>query len=377
VTSSQVAWRILTHERARNVLTIGGIFVSILMIFLQLGFYSSVPKAGMLVYNHLRFDIILTSSSYVFQEQAYEFPRERLHEALALAEVRSAAPFYEGEASWLNTVGGLRRDVFVMACKLADKCFRVEDIESDEARLQQPDTVLIDTATLAMFGPQTSGHRAEVNRRAVEIAGHYRLGTGFTGLGAIVTSDLNFSRIFPQRSLADVNFGLLRLRPGADAGEVAARLRRLMPPDVRVFTRDELARYEETFWRTRTSTGLIFGFGVVVSVVVGAVILYQALTTQVVRQLPQYATLRAIGYADRQLHRIVLNIALITSGIAFVPSWIAAIGAYAKVRDLARLPIEMTAMRVIVVFLVVIAMSAATALVAARKLRRADPADLF
>jgi putative ABC transport system permease protein len=372
-----VAWRILMHERARNILTIGGIFVSILMIFLQLGFYSSVPKAGMLVYNHLRFDLILTSSSYVFQEQAYEFPRERLYEALALPEIRSAVPFYQSEGSWLNSAEGLRRDIFVMACNLADRCFRDEDIEEQQALLQRPDTVLIDAATLAMFGPQTTGHHAEINRREVEIVGRYRLGTGFTGLGAAVMSDLNFARSFPDRSLAEVNFGLLRLRPGADPAPVAAALRRLMPPDVQVFTRDELARYEEAFWRTRTSTGLIFGFGVAVSVVVGFVILYQALTTQVVRQLPQYATLRAIGYTDRQLHHIVLSIAVFTSGVAFLPAWIAAIATYAKVRDLARLPIEMTAARVVVVFVVVIAMSTATALVAAQKLRRADPADLF
>jgi putative ABC transport system permease protein len=377
VTGREVAWRIFVHEKARNVLTVGGIFISILMIFLQLGFYSSVPKAGMLVYNHLRFDIMLTSSSYVFQVQAYDFPRERLYQALAVPEVRSAAPFYQGEASWLNTAQGWRRDIFVMACKLADNCFDVADIESQADRLQEPDTVLIDTATLAMFGPQTPGHHTEINGRAVEIAGRYRLGAGFTGLGVVTTSDLNFARIFPDRSLADVTFGLVSLRPGASADEVAARLRRIMPADVRVFTRKELAYYEETFWRTRTSTGLIFGFGVIVSIVVGAVILYQALTTQVVRQLPQYATLRAIGYTDRQLLGIVLAIAVFTSGAALLPSWIAAIATYAEVRELARLPIEMTAERVIGVFVVVIVMSAFTALIAAQKLRRADPADLF
>lgn len=372
-----IAWQMLMHERGRNVLTVGGIFISILMIFLQLGFFSSVPKAGMLVYDHLRFDIMMTSSSYVFQEQAYEFPRERLYEALALPEIQSAAPIYQGEASWLNGPDGLRRDLFVMGFRLTDESFRVDDIERQQARLQRPDTVLIDDATLAMFGPQTPGYHAEINRRDIEIAGRYRLGTGFTGLGAVVTSDLNFARIFPERSLAEVNLGLLTLSPGSNSEAVATQLRHMMPPDVRIFTRDELARYEETFWRTRTSTGLIFGFGVVVSVVVGAVILYQALTTQVVRQLPQFATLRAIGYTDHQIRHIVLNIALLTAGIAFLPSWVAAIATYAKVRDLARLPIEMTATRVIIVFVVVVVMSAATALVAVRKVHRVDPADLF
>ena len=81
-----VAWRMLTHEKGRNTLAVGGILVAVLMIFLQLGFYDCVPKAGMLIYNGLRFDILLTSSSYVSQVQSYDFPRARLYQALSLPE---------------------------------------------------------------------------------------------------------------------------------------------------------------------------------------------------------------------------------------------------------------------------------------------------
>ena len=197
------------------------------------------------------------------------------------------------------------------------------------------------------------------------------------GLGVILVSDQNFLELVSNRSLTGVNFGLIRLNDSADANRVANNLRAIMPADTRVFTRAELLNHETSYYLVRTSTGLIFGFGVVMSIVVGAVILYQALTTQVVRQLPQYATLRAIGYTDRQLLGIVLAIAVFTSGVALLPSWIAAIATYAEVRELARLPIEMTAERVVGVFVVVIVMSAFTALIAAQKLRRADPADLF
>src|SRR5262249_48506663 len=79
-----VAWRMLTHEKGRNSLAIGGIFIAVLMIFLQLGFYNCVPKGGMLTYNGLRFDILLTSASYVSQVQSYDFPRQRLYQALSL-----------------------------------------------------------------------------------------------------------------------------------------------------------------------------------------------------------------------------------------------------------------------------------------------------
>lgn len=375
--STLLAWRILLHEKGRNALAVAGIFIAILMIFLQLGFYASVPRAGMLVYNQLAFDIMLTSSDYVFQEQSYDFPRQRLDQALSIPDVANVSPMYQGEAQWLNTTDRLRRDVFVMGFRLEDDSVSVPDIRRQRSLLQRNDTVLVDSMTLPMYGPQVRGHVVEIADRAVEIAGTYLLGTGFLGLGAVVTSDLNFVRIFPRRSLDNVNLGLVTLKDGSDPGLVAARLRSILPPDTRVFTRAELDAYEETFWRKRTSTGLVFGFGVIVSIVVGMVILYQTLATQIIRHLPQYATFKAIGYTDGFLQRVVLSLALITAGVAFVPALATAVMAYDKLRTLARLPIEMTPARVAVVLVIALTMSGATALLAVSKVRRVDPADLF
>lgn len=375
--STLLAWRILLHEKGRNALAVAGIFIAILMIFLQLGFYASVPRAGMLVYNQLAFDIMLTSSDYVFQEQSYDFPRRRLYQALSIPDVASVSPMYQGEAQWLNTTDRLRRDVFVMGFRLDDDSVRVPDIRRQRSLLRRDDTVLVDNMTLPMYGPQIRGQVVEIADRAVEIAGTYLLGTGFLGLGAVVTSDLNFIRIFPRRSLDRVNLGLVTLKDGSDPGLAAARLRALLPPDTRVFTRAELDAYEETFWRKRTSTGLVFGFGVAVSVVVGMVILYQTLATQIIRHLPQYATFKAIGYTDGYLQRVVLSLALITAGLAFVPALATAVMAYDKLRTLARLPIEMTPARIVLVLVIALTMSGATALLAVSKVRRVDPADLF
>jgi len=370
-------WRLLWHEKGRNALAVGGIFIAVLMIFLQLGFYSCVPKGGMQVYDQLRFDLLMTSTSYVFQGQSYDFPRRRLYQALSLPEVISAAPFYQSEASWLNMESRLRRDVFVMAFNPDDDIFKQDDIGRQREVIKRPDTVLVDAATLAVYGPQASGRPVEIGERAVTIGGRYSIGTGFLGLGVVLTSDLNFVRMFPDRSLATVSLGLIRLNPGANAGEVAARLRQILPADTKIFTNSELEAEEVKYWRTRTATGLIFGFGVAISIVVGIVILYQTMATQVIRHLAQYATLKAIGYTDGYLSGIVVSMAVTLAAIAFVPSLAAALIVYDKVRAITRLPIEMTAARLAAVLVLSLAMSALSALIAARILRRANPADLF
>ena len=372
-----IAWRILIYEKGRNMLAMAGIFIAVVMIFLQLGFYASVPEGGMQVYNHMRFDLLMTSSAYVAQSLPYDFPRQRLYQALSLPEVESVAPFYQAEVAWLNQEEGVRRDLFVMAFKPTDNIFTVPDIEGRLDVIQRPDTVLVDTTTKPIFGPQTSGRRIEIGERSMEIGGRFVLGIGFFGLGGVVTSDLNFLRIFPYRSLATVTLGLVRLKPGSSPDQVAGRLREVLPADTRVFTRPELEANDSDFWKTHTSTGIVFGFGVIISIVVGLVILYQTLATQVTRQLPQYATLKAMGYADAFLLQVVVGLAMVMASLAFIPAFAAAVAIYAKVRTMTPLPVEMTVARVAGVFGISVAMSAGSALIAARILRRADPADLF
>jgi putative ABC transport system permease protein len=373
-----VAWRILIHEIGRNALAMGGMFIAVLMIFLQLGFYYSVPKGGMMIYNHLRFDLLMTSSAYVVQAQSYSFPRRRLYQAFSQPEVDSVAPFYQaGGAQWLNREAGIRRDVFVMAFKPADKIFAVPEIEQQLDVIQHPDTVLVDAGTLPMYGAQTRGRKVEIGDRTMEIGGRYVLGTGFVGLGVVVTSDQNFLRIFPQYSLGAVNLGLIKLKPGSNADDVARRIREIIPADTMVFTRPEIEAHEIAYWQTRTATGVVFGFGVVVSIVVGMVIVYQTLATQVTRHLPQYATLKAMGYTDSFLHEIVMGLAAIMAIIAFVPALAGALVIYDRVRTITRLPIEMTTERLITVLLLSVAISTVSALIATRTLQRADPADLF
>jgi putative ABC transport system permease protein len=372
-----VAWRILTHEKGRSALAMGGILVALLLIFLQLGFYASVPEGGLLFYEAMHFDLMLASSAYVFEAQSSSFPRRRLYQAMELPEIASADALYHGSGRWLNSEASLARDVFVMGFRPGDVIFNVPEIERQADILREPDTILVDAASRPEFGPLVTGRRVEIEDRAVTIGGIYHLGTGFVGLGVAVTSDLNFVRMFPSQDLADVNLGLLTLKPGADPDRTAARLREIMPVDTQVFTRRELKDHEIAHWVTATSTGLIFGFGVIVACVVGMVILNQTLATQITRQLPQYATLKAMGYSNAYLGGIVVTLATMMSTISFVPAVVLSILIYWIVRHATLLPIEMTLTRLITVLAMAWGMSALSGLISLRVLRRADPVELF
>ena len=372
-----VALRMLNHERGRSALAISGIGIAILLIFLQLGFYFSVPRGGMLIYDALRFDVLLMSPDYAYQGEAPAFPQRRLSQAMALADVTSATALYQASGEWMDAATGIARDVFVMAFDPEQPVFDVPDIERQQASLRLPDTLLVDTATKKEFGELRSGRTVEIERRAERIAGTYKLGTGFVGLGAAVMSDVNFARLFPNQGLTRINLGLLKLRQGADATDVVRRLQEILPADTLATTRADLAAHEVRYWTTRTSIGLLFGFGAVLACIVGMVIMNQILSTQILRQLPQYATLKAIGYTDGQLRQIVVSLAALMAVMGFLPALALSTILYAIMRDATLLPIEMTGTRIATVLAAALGMSAASALLSARVLRRADPADLF
>jgi putative ABC transport system permease protein len=326
----------------------------------------------------MRFDLMLTSSAYVFQAQPSSFPRSRLYQALALPEVTSASPLYQASGRWLNAEGGLARDVFVIGFNPNDSVIKISEVETQLPLMRQPDTILIDSSSRPEFGRLDLSRQIEIEQRNVTIAGLYHLGTGFVGLGVAITSDLNFVRMFPnQGGLGSISLGLLTIRHDANPDDVATKLRKILPEDTQVLTRTELTRFEVEHWVTSTSAGLIFGFGMVVAVIVGLVILNQTLTTQITRQLPQYATLKAMGYTDRNLRGIVLTLVTMMSTAAFIPAAPLAIGIYWIVREATRLPIEMTTTRFITVLFIAWGMAAMSGLLALRILRRADPVELL
>ena len=372
-----LAWRILTHQKGRTALALVGIFMAILLVFIQLGLFYAVPQGGMLLYDNMRFDLLLVSDQYEYQAQPGAFALGRLDQVRGAPDVAAVTPIYFAVAKWKGGQGGIWPDIFVIGFDPASHVFLPGGIDRQFAELERPNTILVDSATRPIFGPLTSGRVVDVGDRPVTIGGQYLLGTGFMGLGVALASEPNFARLFPGRGLGEVNLGPILLKPGADPDRAAIDLRKLLGAGARIFTRRELAAHEAAYWTTRTSVGLIFGSGLLISVVVGIMVVYQIVSTQVSRQLPQFATLKAIGYGDGALAATVAVMSLLIVAAAFGPALAAAIWVYQIIRRETLLPVTMTPGHAVAVLAVALAMAAIAALLALGGLRRADPADVF
>jgi putative ABC transport system permease protein len=374
--AAHLAWRILVHEKGRSALALVGVFIAILLVFIELGFFIAVPQGGMLVYDHMRFDLLLVSTDYEFQAQPWQFPRARLTDAAKVAGVAQATPIYFAGGSWQDPNGGTRLDVFLIGYDPAAQPFAVEDIERQSDRLGEADTMLVDDMTRSIFGPLTVGRRVDIDDRRMTIGGTYHLGTGFLGIGVALMDNENFFRV-THRPPDSVNLGLITLVAGADKDKVAAELRQKLGNDVQLFDRAELTAHENAYWTLRTSVGLIFGSGLVVSLIVGLMVLYQTLATQIARHLPEFATLKAIGYRDTSLAAVVTIEAMIIVFAAFIPAAVAAMAVYALIRAQTLLPLTFGATNVALVLAAVVIMSVGSAVLSLSALRRADPAEIF
>ncbi|HEY9846327.1 MAG TPA: ABC transporter permease DevC, partial [Candidatus Caenarcaniphilales bacterium] len=249
--------------------------------------------------------------------------------------------------------------------------------------LRQPDTALFNLGSRKEFGPIAQRVQAgelittEINERQVEIHGLFKLSPTFGINAYLVTSDVNFLRManFRQGGLIDV--GLIKLKPGADVQAVLAQLRSRLPNDVKVMTRDDYAKAEVAFWNASTPVGYTFDLGVVIAFIVGAVIVYQILYSDVTDHLPEYATLKAMGFRDRYFLIVVFQESLILAVLGFIPGTVIALGIYRITNLATMLPMAMDLGRILFVFVLTAIMSFFSAAIAVRKVQTADPADIF
>lgn len=385
-TTVRLAWHNLRHQPMRSGVAVVGVTFAAVLMFMQLGFLEAVKASATVIYDVLRFDICIRSSDYGRLSDARSFDRLRLATAKGVEGVAEAKPLWIGMFAWRNPESGEPRAILALGVPRAEAVFRDRAIaELAAGGLGQPRTLLIDQLTRREFGPASGasfsqadlGRAVEINDRRMEIAGVYRCGTGLNAGGAIIVDQRDFLACQPLFPPEQVSFGLVRVAAAQNIEEVAGRLRKSLPRDVEVLSRRDVVRSEIARWVWETNYGLIFQSGVLVAVVVGTAIVYQVLSSEVSSRMPEYATLKAMGYSNAYLARIMCEQSLTLALIAFVLAWAVAAVLYQITALGAQIPIRMTLANWLLVLALTIALCLVSGLAAVRKAFQADPAELF
>jgi putative ABC transport system permease protein len=378
-----LGWLQLKHKPLRLVVALSGISFAVLLIMMQLGFRSALFESAVRFHERFEYDIALFSPDSVFIVRPQPFSIRRLYQSLGFEGVENVTPVYIFPSVWKNPWNNQRRSIQTIGFNPDEPVLNSPGFLQAKSLLRQQDVVIFDRDSRPEFGPVDEVFDAgqpvvtEVNDREIEVVGLFRMGTSFGIDGTIITSDVNWLRLFPGRTRNEIQLGLIRLREGADAGLTRDRLAEYLPDDVLVMTRQQFVQREKDYWNGATPIGYIFAFGAIMGFVVGAIIVYQILFADVSEHLNEYATLRAMGYKSRFVSGIVLQQAAILAVLGYLPGVAIVHWLYGKAAAATSLPLYITSERAITVFLMTLAMCAISGLLAVRKVRRLDPADVF
>lgn len=385
-----LAWLQLARQKVRFLVALAGIAFIAVLLFMQIGFQDALYASATQVHRQLRGDLFLLSSQYKSLTSNQSFPRTRLYQALGFNGVESVSCLYLQFAKFKNQNTGQKYSIYVMGFDPAKPVLNLPGLNLEV--IKKPEAVLFDKNSRPEFGPiaenfergdreqriEIFAYTAQTGYR-VRVGGLFSLGPSFGVDGNLIVSDSTFLRIFQgmRRQAGMIDVGLITLKPGADPEKVLANLRANLPGDVKIFTRQGFSNFEKNYWSARTPIGFTLNLMLTMGSIVGVVIVYQILYTNISNHLVAYATLKAIGYTHNYLLKVVFQQACILAVLGYLPAVAISLGLYGFARWVTKLPMIMNAERASLILSSTILMCLVSGFLAANKLRSAEPADIF
>ena len=378
-----IGWSQLSHGRTRMLVALSGVSIIVAMILTVLSLKDAVIASTLQVPRSLKGDVIILSARTQTILRPAPFPRrflDRLHGIDGVAAVSSVAI---ENGRWINPETRQEHPIRVFGLDLEFDVIALPGIDPSEPQLKMKDTIIFDASSRPKFGrvketfEREKRFETEVNGRRVEICGLTYAGVSIASDGNLFTTHANFQRLFPQIGGSRSHIGVIRLKDPQHQFEVVRQVRSMLGAEARVLTRSEMIESEISFMKLNDPVDDIMGMIAGVAFFVGMIIVYQILYTDVVNHLPQFATLKAIGFTGAFLLGIIIAEGVILSLIGFWPGLLMAHGLAWMAQQATLLPVSITLNNTVGVLLAAIVMCVLAASIAVRKITQAEPASVF
>jgi len=360
-----------------------GVVVAVMLMLVQLGIRQGALDNSVAVARRVTADLVVVSPRTKTIFASAQFPRRLLYRLGSSEDVVEIGEMYMGQGRFRNPWNKLEFPVSIYGINPHSPMMNLPGIERFADKLELTDRVLYDGLSRTNYGPVVKYLKehgtldVEVNLRKIQLVDTIDVGISINADGNLFMSPANFQRMFPGRQSGSVDLGLIRIRDGVSAEAVRDQLSQYLGQEAKVLTRDQLIDSEILFIRENAPLDFIFGMGAAVGFFIGFVVVYQILYTEVTNHMPQYATLKAMGFSDRYLLRMVVSQAMILSLLGYFPGFVLALGLYRVATNAIQMEFSMTVERAIAVFVLTMIMCGLSAIIAIRKVRTADPADVF
>lgn len=379
-----LAWLQLKREKTRFAIALAGIAFADILIFFQLGLLDALFDSTAKPYTILQGDLFIINPLFENLTVIRSFSRHRFYQAKNLEGIASSGYLYIDQGEWRNPETLKNKTTMVFAINPNGSVIDLPEVQPQLYQLKLLNRMLFDqSGRKDFFGDvvaqleHADSVSIQFNDAQASVIGYFRLGTSFAADGNVITSHSTFLRLFPERHPDQIDVGVLTLLHGVDRLHMQALLQAIYGEELLVLTREEFVAREKEYWQTSSPIGILFGFGAIIGFIVGTVIVYQILHSDVSDHLPEYATLKAMGYSDRYLVGILIQESLIMAVLGFIPGFSISLMLYSAASAATFLPIAMTVTRAGLVLMLTIVMCIASGSIAIRRLQDADPADIF
>ncbi|MDF1855894.1 FtsX-like permease family protein [Pseudooceanicola sp.] len=377
-----IGWLQLVHQRGRFAAALSGVAFANVLVFVQIGLMSSMGASTLRPYEFFQGDILISAADANTLTDGGNVARQWLLQALADPDVVDGMGVFVAMVPWDRGETDISLTTFGIDPFRTN--FLAPEIAADVDVLQLKDAAILDRLARGLTREEAAAIRLqtplsfETQGRTLTAYDTFAGGGGFGGDGYLLVSDQTFLSLFPARSSGAPDHILLQLRPGAEPDAVADRLKLLIADStLRIRSYADAMDEEVRFQQTQRPTGVIFGFGVLIGVLVGIVIVFQVLSADVADHLREYATFKAMGYGQGFFLGVVIEEAVILGVLGFIPGVIAGWGILTLMATVTTLPLFISFEMAVIVFVGTVVFSALSGMIATRRLAAADPADLF
>lgn len=283
-----LAWFQVKREKTRLAVALAGIAFADVLMFVQLGLKDALYDSVVAPYHVIQGDIFIVNPVFESLNVVKSFSRERLYQAAGVDGVESVTSLYIDRGEWRNPQTRLARTIMVFGIDPTKSVFALPEVDQQLNDLKMLNRVLYDRAGReSLFGnvPQllqeSNPLPIQINNSETQVVGTFALGASFAADGNAITSDSTFLLLFSNRQPHEIDVGVLELRADADIKQVQATLQTSLPGDVLVLTHAAFVAREKEYWSSESPIGFIFGFGTIIGFIIGVVIVYQILYSDV------------------------------------------------------------------------------------------------
>ena len=387
---ASIARKNLIEDIPRFLVAQAGILFAVGLVTIQTGVQLGFAQSSSQLIEQSQADLWVASNNMEHLDLTLPLPYERVAEARSVEGVEQAEGVIMGGAVWheqqANKITGV-----TLVGGTGGLLFAQDSLTQGSFNdLKQPNTFIVDETSLDDLNFQKVGEQATVNSAPAKLVG-LTSGTQSIVFGNLMFTSLesaNYYRSYRSNALSSislsreltatdpVSFVLIRAIGGGNLEALQQRLEAELP-EVRAYTRAEMAQQTQAYWQKRSGIGYILGLGAVVGTIVGAVVVGQILYASVSDHIQEFGTLKAMGASDWYIYRVIMEQGLWMAILGYLPGMALCLGVAAWTSATQEILILITPASAIAVLGITVVMCLSSAIFAIQKVTRVDPAIVF